>query len=147
MIWPAPCPIDTIVVTAAIPMTTPSTVSPERSLFFPSIRSEIQNRSNRLTALPRCQRTLRPNHHGLIFGEVARNQFRELVFDQPQRDRHCPQERPLPHPDRAVLAALRLVRLIRRRVLGFGLTQIRRRGHSGAPPLRRTLTPPPHPPH
>ena len=43
-LWNCPCtsalalwPIDTIVVTAAMPMTTPSTVRPARSLFLASV--------------------------------------------------------------------------------------------------------------
>ena len=50
---PAPWPIETIVMTEAMPMTTPKTVSPERNLFLASVRNEMINRSTNSTGLPR----------------------------------------------------------------------------------------------
>src|SRR6266513_5415140 len=84
-IRPAPWPIDTIVMTAAMPITTPSTVRPERSLFFASVRSEMTSRSNRSTGLPR-RGSVYPGHERLSFGELALDQLDELVLDQSERD-------------------------------------------------------------
>src|SRR5262249_22936795 len=102
--WPAPWPMDTMVVTAAMPMTTASTVSPERNLFLASVRREITSKSRRSTGSPRPERVFRPGDHGVVFGEFAVHEFRELVFDQPQRDGDGPQQRPVLDPDHAVLA-------------------------------------------
>ena len=45
--WPALWPIDTIVVTAAMPITTPSTVKPARILFLASARKAIRKVINK----------------------------------------------------------------------------------------------------
>src|SRR5207245_4190028 len=97
--WLAPCPIDTMVVTAAMPMTTPSTVSPERSLFLASVRKEMMSRSTRSMALPRCVGALRPGHHRLVFAELASQEFRKLAFDQPERNGDGPQQLPVLGPN------------------------------------------------
>ena len=70
--WPAPWPIDTIVVTAAMPMTTPSTVSPERSLFLASVRSEMSRQVDEVHGrYLGAERDFGPGDDGLALGQVA----------------------------------------------------------------------------
>src|SRR5438270_12394745 len=107
----APLPIDTIVMTAAMPITPPSTVNPERSLFFPSVRSEMTSRSNRSTGLPR-RGSVYPGHERLSFGQLALQHFRELVLNESDRDGHGPQQRPVFNPNQALLTALRQLRFL-----------------------------------
>src|SRR5258708_7366521 len=138
---PAPWPIDTMVVTAAMPMTTPRTVSPERNLFLPSVRNEIIKRSNRSTrisrgtrvvrrqesearmqsrsllssdfcrlsskCLPGAERTFHANDDRLVFDKIAFDQFRELVFDQPQSNWNGAQQLAVLHPNKTALPFLR----------------------------------------
>src|SRR5579884_257232 len=110
--WPAPWPMDTMVVTAAMPMTTPSTVRPERSLFLPSVRKEMTSRSSRSTASPRREGAFRAGHHGLAVGEVAVHQLRVLVLHEAQGDGDGPQQGPVRHPDDAVPALVGLLGLL-----------------------------------
>src|SRR5262249_46959589 len=96
--WAALCPSDTMVGTAAMPMTTPRMVSPERSLFLASVRKEIWIRSNRSIPLPHEGADFHPRHDLLVFGEVALDELRELVLDEPERNGHGPQEAGLCRP-------------------------------------------------
>src|SRR5947209_7103976 len=93
-------------VTAAMPMTTPRTVNPERSLFLPKVRKEIIKRSNKSTPLPRSEHPFGPNHHGLAIDELAAQQFRKMIFHQPKRDRDGPQQVLLLNPDDAAATLL-----------------------------------------
>src|SRR5437763_16624977 len=102
--WLAPCPNDTMVVTAAMPMTTPRTVSPERSLFLPSWRSEMRSRSSNCTSLPRREGAFGTGDDRLSRGEVAGQHLRVLVLDQPERDGDGPQQLAVLDPDEAALA-------------------------------------------
>src|SRR5258708_6713218 len=102
--WPAPCPTDTIVVTAEMPMTTPSTVSRERSLFLASVRREMASKSKSSTGSPRREGAFRSGHEGVALGDFAVHQFRELVFDQAEGHGDGAEQRPVLDPDDAVLA-------------------------------------------
>src|SRR5438132_12080982 len=114
-------------MTAAMPMTTPRTVRPERSLFFPSVRSEMTSRSNRSTGLPRRGRVY-PGHERLSFGQLALQHFRELVLDESERDGDGPQQRPVLHPNQALLAALGQLRFL---ACGFLRGSLLRAGWQG----------------
>src|SRR5438132_9327424 len=103
MSWPAPCPSDTIVVTAAMPMTTPRTVSPERSLFLPSVRKEMSSRSNKSTGLPRSKHAFCSRHNRLAIAKVPADNFRGMVIDQPEGERDGAQLLVL-DPDNTMLA-------------------------------------------
>src|SRR6202795_4123915 len=101
--WPAPCPIDTIVVTAAMPMTTPRTVSPERSLFLASVRKDRTSKSKRSMGSLRSGGTFGPGENGLAVAEVAAHNLGKLVLDQPKGHGDGAQELPVLDPDDAVL--------------------------------------------
>src|SRR5205809_202522 len=114
-------------MTAAMPMTTPSTVKPERSLFFPSVRSEMTSRSNRSTGLPR-RGSVNPGHERLSFGQLALQHFRELVLNKSERDGIGPQQRAVLHPTQALLAALGQLRFL---ACGFLRRALLRTGRQG----------------
>src|SRR5438132_465891 len=95
-----------------MPMTTPSTVSPERSLFLRSVRREISNRSNRDTCLPRCEGAFGPGDEVVALGQSAVEQLGELVLDQPEGNGDGPQQVALAHPDDAVMTAARALGLL-----------------------------------
>src|SRR5262249_37099853 len=105
-----------------MPMTTPSTVRPERNLFLASVRREMLRRSTRSTRSPRRDGGLRPGDDRLALAEVAGQEFRELVVDQAERHRHGPQPLPVLHPDEAALAVARLLGLL----AGGALDAVRR---------------------
>src|SRR5271167_3371022 len=104
MSWLALCPSDTIVVTAAMPMTTPRIVKPERSLFLASVRNEITNRSSKSMKLPRCGTDLGPDDNLVALCEVADQDFRELVLDQSQSNGNGAQQPFVLDPDNPLMS-------------------------------------------
>src|SRR3989304_191891 len=78
--------METIVVTAATPMTIPSTVSPARILFLPSARSATRMVRSRFTSVLLL---LQPGDQLLTFLKVAGHQLRELVVVQTGGDFDC----------------------------------------------------------
>src|SRR5437899_2360818 len=105
-------------------MTTPSTVSPERSLFLASVRKEMMSRSTRSISLPRCVDTFRSGHDRLAFAKLASQEFRELGFDQPEGNGDRPQQLPVLDPDDPVVPLSDLFCFVAGRALGpaFGRT-------------------------
>src|SRR5258708_39646762 len=105
-----------------MPMTTPSTVRPERNLFLASVRREMTSRSKSSTALPRHEQVFRPGDDCLAVVQVAFEHFRELIVDQPKRDGHGPQQqRPVLHPHMPGLAVAGLFALLLGSALGCRL--------------------------
>src|SRR5262249_14343872 len=96
--------METMTVTAAMPMTTPRTVSPDRSLFFPSCRKDRTTRSTTFTAGP-----LEPGHQSLPGLQVPRDQFRELSVHEANGDRHGHHLVPVGHPHHALVLRPRLL--------------------------------------
>src|SRR5262249_34550390 len=78
---PALSPIETMVVTAAMPMTTPSTVRPARILFFARARRAMRRvRKNFIKGL---LAGLDSGHQLLALADLAGNQFRVLTVAEP----------------------------------------------------------------
>src|SRR5262249_55584538 len=110
MSWLALSPRETIVVTAEMPITTPRTVKPERSLFFASVRKEMKSRSKRSMSLPWRHAGLRARYNFLTFGEAAVEEFRELIFDESERDGDGAEQIAVFDPDDALVSLPGLVR-------------------------------------
>src|SRR5262245_22991840 len=101
--WP-PWPIDTITVTAAIPITTPRTVSPERSLFLASWRRDRTTRSTTFTA----HYPFDSGDERLVRLDVAGNEFGKLRVHQPDGDGNGNYLVPLLRPHHPLVLGLRL---------------------------------------
>src|SRR5580698_893785 len=98
-------PTDTIVVTAAMPITTPSTVSPARILFLASARTAMRTVTGEIMVfregcLPGAGwRGLKADHKDVSAFDGSRCNFRVLAVGQSGLHLDGPQQVSVGHPD------------------------------------------------